>query len=254
MVRERISPELKNKLLAETIYRCAYCLKNIEKEKFEVAHINPCVGGGDNSYENLIVLCSGTENEKKSGCHWEWDFGREIVPLIKKEQQSVRLTGEEISKKEKWIGLFRKLKDEWMFATGKYSKMELELLLDLHEVRKSISANDTCRYLFMGNDNQPKYMLIGSKKPITEPLKPWLRIDHFEDTNTKKPIGFFVHYEIHNGVACLFRNIIESRFVHFIRNIQTSAPGVTFKEGFLPGRILLTEDGYNFCKKIYDRN
>jgi hypothetical protein len=242
MLRKTIAPELKNKLLSETIYRCGYCLKNIEKEKFEIAHIVPCIDGGEEVYENLMVLCSGSELEKKSGCHYKWDFGREIVPLVKRERNGEILSEAEIKKKRLWESLFRNLKNEWMFASGKYSRIELDLLFDLYSVVKGSTGS-----VFMLPNG---ISLIGSPRPSLKILKPWLSEDHFVDHDTKTPAGYFIRQEVYNGVTLFLRNIIESEFVFFQKNMVTSSGAITFRANLLPGHVFLTEKGYEFCRKF----
>lgn len=242
-MRKEHSKLLKQQLLTETIYRCGYCLKNIEHEKFEIAHINPYVAGGDESYENLIILCSGTEKEKKSGCHYEWDFGREIIPLIKKENDGKSLTTEEKKRKDFWLSLFRKLKNDWMFASGKYSRMEMDLLFDFYQSHQAP---------FRAIENVPK--LMGYAEMPLFSIKPWLKIQEITTPDPIQPINKVTSYcivqDIYNAQSFLLRNIIESGFVFFLKNTQTSGGGLQYPEGFLPGQVFLTITGYDFCKKF----
>lgn len=97
MDRPAIPTELKRRLLVEAGHRCA--IPTCRAFTTEFAHIEPWTTVQDHSYENLIVLCPN--------CHTRFDKG-------------------EMDKKSMFM-----YKDNLRYVIEKYSKFELDILLEL---------------------------------------------------------------------------------------------------------------------------
>lgn len=87
--RIRIPPELEAKLLVESRNTCNLCWKSRE---VQIHHIDPVEEGGDNSEENLIVVCLN--------CHSEAHTAKHMARNLK--SQTLRLY------KETWLDLLRR--------------------------------------------------------------------------------------------------------------------------------------------------
>jgi hypothetical protein len=95
--RKRIPTELQRQIFVEAGHRCAVpTCRAIEKQ---IHHIIPVEKGGKNEYHNLIALCAN--------CHTRADKG-------------------ETDRKS-----LRKYKDNLRYVIEKYSKFEIDLLIDL---------------------------------------------------------------------------------------------------------------------------
>jgi hypothetical protein len=99
-----ISEIIKKQLLDETIHRCGLCLSRVgvNSGEYDIAHITPHCETGDNSYENLIVLCVS--------CHS--DYTRNL----ENNEETLRL---------------KNIKKYWL-SLGKYYQIELDCLFDLY--------------------------------------------------------------------------------------------------------------------------
>ena len=97
MERPSIPTELKRRLLVEAGHRCA--IPTCRTFTTEFAHIEPWATVQDHSYENLIVLCPN--------CHSRFDKG-------------------EMDKKSMFM-----YKDNLRYVVERYSKFELDVLLEL---------------------------------------------------------------------------------------------------------------------------
>ena len=56
MKRERISPELRERVLARDNFTCRYC--GSTKAPFHLDHVYPFSKGGETTYENLVTACA----------------------------------------------------------------------------------------------------------------------------------------------------------------------------------------------------
>lgn len=130
--RVSVPEKMKTRLLRETNYRCAYCLKNItpvaywieerilKKAKeyvphyiqpYEATHIVPWdknkTKEENNSFENLLALCTDCHNRT------EQEKSRNKNPCIS-------------------MAKLKELKLYWLIASGRFTRLEIDLLMALN--------------------------------------------------------------------------------------------------------------------------
>jgi hypothetical protein len=143
-------------LLRETNYRCGYCLKNITpiayytdnrnlKEAKEIvpsyynqyqkAHIVPKsdkTRPNDNSFENLLALCPN--------CHWATEQNHTNAAIT--------------------LGGLKKQKLYWMIASGRLTRLEIDILMSLnlpfttsdHNLKNGVAFNDLRKIDILNNE------------------------------------------------------------------------------------------------------
>ncbi len=73
--RQKISKGLRTKIFLKYESKCAFCGSI---DKLEIDHIKPVSQGGDNSEDNLRVLCQSCNGKRNAGLRWEnhrWVMG-----------------------------------------------------------------------------------------------------------------------------------------------------------------------------------
>jgi hypothetical protein len=195
-----IHDRIKKELLEETNYRCASCLCSIEYVfndgnffRFdEKAHATPYSETQDNSFENLITLCPT--------CHTKYDKHPE------KAESVTRL---------------RRLKRQWIEASGKYSKLELDLLFDLYNERDDVE---------------------------------WIRILNNPKDNDGKQINQRAFLLMSYLSLPLLRNLAENNLILCVDNGMKGIKLSGRTLGDVPmGPVVfaITEQGYQFCQKFF---
>jgi HNH endonuclease len=193
--RKAIPISIKRALLEETIYRCASCLCSIEycqdDDMFfrfdEKAHISPHSETQDDSFENLITLCPN--------CHTKYD---------------------KMSDSKESLRRLRALKGRWLNVSGRFTKLEIDCLLDLFEALINIGSN-----------------------------KKWI----YFDNEITKPDGSYVKTPriIVQRINCyLYKNIEQVGFVIDKKLPDGDIIGTVAEYG----EYLITNSGIEFCKKF----
>ncbi len=189
---------MKRALLDETVYRCASCLCSIEHceddgtfFRFdEKAHINPHSNTQDDSFENLITLCPT--------CHTKFDKNKD---------------------REKSLERLRSLKRQWLGISGKYSKLEIDCLLELY---KPSHPTFIISQTFTQNDKQVQ------KPSFCVPVKQ----------------------------SYLFWNLIKNKLVVTVEQRGAFQDNRVIIGVGMPAEdmywIILTLEGNEFCKKLYE--
>ncbi len=78
MLKHSSKQEIKKMLYLKQGRRCAACGRKMEKNKLQIHHITPRVYNGQNSTENLILLCEECHNQLHKFINWK------ILELIEK--------------------------------------------------------------------------------------------------------------------------------------------------------------------------
>lgn len=243
---------MRKALLRETNYRCGYCMRNItprvyyldnnpnpvhdyeiynyNKRKFynisERCHITPRAEEDDDfkDFYNLIALCKI--------CHHEVD---KSGILGKDDERKTELA---------------KLKLHWMIASGRFTRLEIDVLMELYKVHvnaldimknfTTVGAPDTyIRYRELRKQEMWIHLVL---TPINNQTETYIDPNfNCNEERSLKPSIYVITY-----MYFLFFKVIDKKFLHDDGNkLQVN--------GAIPFTYLsLTELGIDFCKKFYE--
>lgn len=218
--------KIKRELLEETNYRCGYCMKNVtprmyytennepnSKPDFDYriynvhdrAHIEPnsTVDDGFKDFYNLITLCKQ--------CHWDIDKPKMLSIKDLKRQKLY-----------------------WIIASGRFTKIELDCLFQLHY---SLKNHLTGKFY----PSVVSRMLELDGSPFNKDVK-------------GKKLTLYV-IPVSRNLLILFHNIIKNKFVNIIPEIN-NAMHISFTElgssTFTNHELHITQQGIEFCSKFED--
>ncbi len=231
--------KIRKKLLEETNYRCGYCMRNItprayylndnpnpihdyeiynyEERKFynisDRAHIAPNaeVADGFKDFYNLIVLCKI--------CHHEVDK----AGILGVDDQRIKQ--------------LRKLKLHWMVASGKFTSLELDCIMNLYNAQNSGSCDKRWIYTetldFEDKTSAPPSKFNYNKLLIETSKNPDLKVSRI----------------VIQQINChLFDRLEKAGFIFY----EKLPPGVMIGTTEEHGKYNITDLGNNFCAKFFD--
>jgi len=292
--RNKIKLTTKKLLLEETIYRCGHCNKSIEEETYNIAHVKPKCFGGSDDFENLIILCDGNKTNRKIGCHYKWD--KHIVPILNCIKKGIKkykgrvINKDQIKEANYWLDQLLESKKRWMFESGKYSKVELDLLFDLYQEKNcewivtdffkddaifedkndEELAKSMCQVQKIFSEAEGVLEKVDltkidfSKVDIEKIVKNQNKRDHtknivavssqyIEDNGEKIKLAYKAKaIVIANIYKFLFRNIIDSDLVREKEIGGFMQMGNSFK--LYPVYLIMTVKGKNFCEKFVKKS
>ena len=184
-------------------------------QPYDVAHIEPYddTDPETNSFYNLIALCKE--------CHWKSEPRHKNAIIPKNELKELKLY--------------------WMIASGRFTRLEIDLLFDLCNPGSKSLATHTIL-----SNNGDKILKFNLKESFT-----------LENPNV------LIHFQIPKTLISFIRNLIRQRLICYV--VEDSDNKIQIKQEFTATyslnlnnigsncySVIPTEDGKAFCKKFQD--